>query len=340
MAKVAIIGASGYTGAELIRLINHHSDFTIQALVAERNAGKFLSDVFPNFRHLDLPKITNVNELDVSDIDLVFSALPHGTSQEVISQFSDSVPIVDLSADFRLKSSAVYEKWYGASHVAPHLLNEAVYGLTEFYRDDIKATRLVACTGCNAATGLYALLPLLANDVIAKDNIIIDLKTGVSGAGRSPKQAILHAELSEGTQAYNVAQHRHLAEFDQELSKVAGQPVTVTFVPHLVPQNRGILATIYVRGDSRAIYNCLHSRYRDETFVHLLPIGEHPSTRHVRGSNFVHIGVVPDRRGDHVMLLAVLDNLVKGSSGQAIQNANLMMGLNETTGLLSPPLFP
>ena len=248
--------------------------------------------------------------------------------------------IVDLSADFRLRDPAVYETWYGHPHQALELQAEAVYGLTEFYRDEIRSARLVAGTGCNAATGMYGLIPLLKAQVIDPDDIIIDLATGVSGAGRSAKEGSLHAEVSEGYHAYNVGKHRHLAEFDQEFAKAAGRKVEVTFVPHLLPQNRGILATIYVRGEAEAIHAALTEAYAGEPFIVVLPFGEAPATRHVRGSNFVHVGVIPDRRPGRVMVFATLDNLTKGSSGQAIQNANLMLGLDETAGLMLAPLFP
>lgn len=340
MAKIAIIGASGYTGAELVRILCGHPDIEVNDLAADRSAGKSLDEIFPCFHHLNLPVIKRPEEIDYSQIDLVFCALPHGASHKVIKQIPKSVKVVDLSADFRLKSPVQYKNWYKQSHSSPELLKTSVYGLTEFYRDQIKPARLVACTGCNAATGLYGLLPLVQNKVIELDKIIIDLKTGVSGAGRSASEKIIHAEVSEGFQAYNVAIHRHLAEFDQELSASAGCNVEITFVPHLLPQNRGILATIYVQGKINDIYNSLYERYSDEKFIYVLPIGSHPSTRHVRGSNFVHIGVVPDRGGDRVMIISVLDNLTKGSSGQAVQNANLMLDFPEATGLLSAPIFP
>jgi len=248
--------------------------------------------------------------------------------------------VIDLSADFRLRDLAAYETWYGQPHAAPDLQREAVYGLTEFYREAIRPARLVAGTGCNAATGLYGLLPLVRAGVIDPDDIIIDLATGVSGAGRSPKEGMLHAEVSEGFHAYNVGRHRHLAEFDQELSRAAGRPVEVTFVPHLLPQNRGILATIHVRGDAGAVHAALAEAYAGEPFLVVLPPGEVPATRHVRGSNFAHLGVVPDRRPGRAIVFSALDNLVKGSSGQAVQNANLMLGLDETAGLTAAPLFP
>ena len=340
MKKVAIVGASGYTGAELIRIAACHPEMTVTGLAAGRNAGRSVSEIFPAFRHLDLPMLQRAEDLDYDAVDLVFCALPHGASHKLIGQLPAGVRVVDLSADFRLKAHRVYEQWYGQPHSCPELIAEAVYGLTEFYRAQVAASRLVACTGCNAATGLFALLPLVSNAVIDTDDIIIDLKTGVSGAGRTPRENTLHAEVSEGFQAYNVAKHRHLAEFDQELSIAAGRPVAVTFTPHLLPQNRGILATVYVRGNAEKIHAVLMDRYSEEAFIIVLPFGGHPSTRHIRGSNLVHIGVVPDRRMDRVMVFSALDNLTKGSSGQAVQNANLMLGLPETEGLALLPLVP
>lgn len=337
---IAILGASGYTGAELVRLIATHPSMRIAAMAADRKAGQAMGTVFPHLRHLDLPELTTIDAIDFSGIDLAFCALPHATSQEVIAALPRDLRIVDLSADFRLRDPAVYAQWYGHAHQALDLQAEAVYGLTEFYRDEIRTARLVAGTGCNAATGIYGLLPLLRAGVIDPDDIIIDLATGVSGAGRAPRENTLHSEVSEGYTAYNVAKHRHLAEFDQEFAKAAGRPVQVTFVPHLLPQNRGILATIYVRGEGPAIQAAFEAAYGDEPFVTVLPYGQSPATHHVRGSNFVHIGVIPDRRPGRVMVFSALDNLTKGSSGQAIQNANLMLGLPETTGLMAAPLFP
>ena len=289
---------------------------------------------------MKLPTIRRYEELPHSDFDIAFCALPHGTSQEIVADLAGSVPVVDLSADFRLRDPESYERWYGVAHGKRDLLRTAVYGLTEFYRGEIASTRLVACTGCNSATGLYPLIPLLTDGLIDPHQIVIDLKTGVSGAGRSPKETSLHAEVSEGFQAYAVASHRHLAEFDQELSMAAGEAVQVTFVPHLLPQNRGILATIYVKGSAASIHEALCRRYQDEHFIEVLPLGSHPSTRHVRGSNFVHLGVVGDRQEGRAIVFSALDNLTKGSSGQAVQNANVMMGLKETSGLEFMPLLP
>ncbi len=339
--KIAVLGASGYTGAELVRLIATHPAMEIVALSADRKAGMEMSEVFPFLRHLKLPRLKKIEEIDFSGVDLAFCALPHATSQEVIAGLPRDLKIVDLSADFRLRDPEAYRKWYSKAHAAPEIQAEAVYGLTEFYRDDIRNARLVAGTGCNAATGQYAIRPLIEAGVIDLDQIVIDLKAGVSGAGRSLKENLLHAELSEGTHAYSFGgTHRHLGEFDQEFSRAAGQPVLVQFTPHLLPMNRGILATVYVRGDAQAVHRVLAERYADEVFLEVLPFGALPSTRDVRGSNFVHIGVTGDRIPGRAIVVATLDNLTKGSSGQALQNANLMLGAEETAGLMLAPVFP
>lgn len=339
--KIAILGASGYTGAELVRLIATHPEMDIVAMSADRKAGLAMADVFPHLRHLALPDLCKIDEIDFSAVDLVFCALPHATSQRVIRDLPKDIKIVDLSADFRLRDPEEYAKWYGGAHDALECQTEAVYGLTEFYRDAIKSARLVAGTGCNAAVGQIALIPLIIAGVIDLDHIILDLKCAVSGAGRSLKENLLHAELSEGYHGYAVGgTHRHLGEFDQEFSAIAGRPVKVQFTPHLVPANRGILATAYVQGDAQAVFGILAKAYGDEPFIEVLPFGQTPSTKHVRGSNFCHIGVVADRIEGRAIVIAALDNLTKGSSGQALQNANLMLGLDETTGLMLAPVFP
>ncbi|SMC45424.1 N-acetyl-gamma-glutamyl-phosphate reductase [Primorskyibacter flagellatus] len=339
--KIAILGASGYTGAELIRLIATHPSMQIAALGANAKAGQSMATVYPHLRHLDLPDLVTADEIDFAKIDLCFCALPHKTSQEVIRDLPKDLKIVDLSADFRLRDPAEYEKWYGNPHAAVEVQKEAVYGLTEFYRDEIREARLVAGTGCNAATGQFALRPLISAGVIGLDDIILDMKCAVSGAGRALKENLMHAELSEGYNAYAVGgTHRHLGEFDQEFSKLAGRPVEVQFTPHLMPANRGILATTYVSGDPQAVYAALRDAYADEPFLHVLPFGETPSTHHVRGSNFCHIGVTGDRKPGRAIVVAALDNLTKGSSGQALQNANLMLGEEEIAGLTLVPCFP
>ncbi len=338
--RIAIIGASGYTGAELVRIVGDHPMMRIVALCANQKAGQPMAAVFPHLRHLDLPMLTRVEETDFSDADLIFCALPHATSQAVIRDLPRDKRIVDLSADFRLRDPAVYKAWYGNDHAALDCQAEAVYGLTEYYRDDIRSARIVACTGCNALAGNLALLPLLQAGVIDPDDIAISLVTGVSGAGRSAKENLLHAEASEGVTPYALAGHRHMAEFEQEMSKVAGRPVSPTFIPHLAPQNRGILATVFVRGVAEDIHGAYQARYGDEPFLVVLPLGEAPSSHHVRGSNYAHVGVVADRRPGRAVVFSALDNLTKGSSGMAVQNANLMLGLPETMGLTFAPLFP
>ncbi len=338
--KTVIIGASGYTGAELVRLLARHPNFELSALVANAKAGRKMEDVFPSFRHLSLPPLVKLAEVDFSQIDFAFCALPHATSQKVIANLPAHVQIVDLSADFRLRDVEAYAHWYGQVHSAPELQKEAVYGLPEIYRDEIKSARLVAATGCNAATANLPLIPLLKAGVIDPDQIVIDLATGVSGAGRSAKEAMLHAEVSEGYHAYGIASHRHLSEFDQELSRASGREVKVRFTPHLLPQNRGILATIYLDGDAQTVHKALEVAYNDEPFIQILPIENAPHTRHVRGSNFCHIGVCSDREPGKCIVFSALDNLVKGSAGMAIQCANIMIDVPETTALMQAPLFP
>lgn len=339
--NIAILGASGYTGAELIRLISTHPSFRIVALTGDRKAGQPLASVYPHLRHLDLPDLIKIEDLDYAGVDLVFCALPHATSQAVIPSIPEHVKIVDLSADFRLREGADYEKWYGKPHAALEMQLDAVYGLTEFYRDEIRGARFVAGTGCNAATGQFALRPLIAAGVIDLDDIVMDLKAAVSGAGRSLKEHLLLAELDENVKPYSAGgTHRHLGEFDQEFSKVAGREVRVQLTPHLLPATRGIVMTCYLKGEAAAVYDTLVQAYAAEPFVHVLPMGDLPAMKEVRASNFCHIGVAGDRIPGRATIVAVLDNLTKGSSGQAIQNANLMLGLEETAGLMAAPVYP
>jgi N-acetyl-gamma-glutamyl-phosphate reductase len=339
--KIAILGASGYTGAELVRLISTHPEMEIVALSGDRKAGMAMSEVYPHLRHLDLPNLCKIDDIDFATVDLAFCALPHATSQAVISKLPLDLKIVDLSADFRLRDPEAYAKWYGQPHSAVEMQKEAVYGLTEFYRDEIKNARLVAGTGCNAATGQFMLRPLIAGGVIDLDEIILDLKVGVSGAGRSLKEPFLFGELHDNAFGYAVGgTHRHLGEFDQEFSKIAGRPVEVQFTPHLIPATHGILATAYVKGDASAIHEALMAQYKDEPFIKVLPFGAVPALKHVRASNYCHIGVAADRRSGRAIVIGALDNLTKGSSGQALQNANLMLGEAEDMGLLLAPVYP
>ncbi|MEO0429217.1 MAG: N-acetyl-gamma-glutamyl-phosphate reductase [Pseudomonadota bacterium] len=339
-ARAAVLGGSGYTGAELVRLIAGHPYIEVTALTANAKVGKAMAEVFPHLRHLALPTLTRIEDVDFSNIDIAFCALPHATTQEVVSALPRDLKIVDLSADFRLKDPAAYERWYGRPHAAMELQAEAVYGLPELHRDAIRSARLVAATGCNAASANLPVIPLLKAGVVDPDEIIIDLKAGVSGAGRSVKENLLFAEVSEGVHAYNVAKHRHIAEYEQEMGAAAGQTVRPTLVAHLLPISRGILSTIYLHGEPEAVHAALSEAYAAEPFIVVLPFGETPGTDHVRGSNFMHVGVAADSRPGRAIVISVLDNLVKGASGMGLQCANLMLGFDETEGLMQAPLFP
>jgi len=340
MYNIAILGASGYTGAELVRLISSHSSMRIAALSADRKAGQQMADVFPHLRHLDLPALVKMDDIDFSNIDLAFAALPHGLSHALVKTLPENVKVVDLSADFRLRDAAAYKKWYKLDHTAMDVQATVAYGLPEFYRDEIKAAKITANTGCYVATTLLPLIPLLRAGVVSSEGIVVDAKSGVSGAGRGLSEAMLYAETNEGFRAYGVGAHRHMGELDQELSLAAGHEVVVSFTPHLMPVNRGMQATIYAKGDAQKVQDVLLATYANEPFVDVLSLGEVPQVQHVRGSNRCRIGVVKDRGTDRVIILSVLDNLMKGASGQALQNANLMLGLPETEGLLMAPIFP
>lgn len=347
--KVGILGASGYTGAELVRLLLRHPRVEIAVLTADRRAGQMMGDVFPQFAPYDLPRLVTIDEVDWANagLDLVFCALPHATTQKVLKDVFAKAPdikIVDLSADFRLEDPAAYAKWYGHEHHALDLQKEAVYGLAEIYRRDIKKARLVANPGCYTTCAQLPLIPLLKAKAIEPDEIVIDAKSGMTGAGRSAKEEMLFSEVSEGFNAYGVGQHRHMAELDQEFSKAAGKDVVVSFTPHLLPMNRGIFSTIYVRGRRGKIAQDLHEilvkQYEKEPFVHVLPFGKTPHSRHVRGSNMTFIGVAADRIAGRAIIVSTLDNLTKGASGQAVQNMNLVLGFPETAGIDQPPMFP
>jgi N-acetyl-gamma-glutamyl-phosphate reductase len=364
LVNVGVLGASGYTGSECVRLLLRHPRVTIALLTADRRAGQEMRDVFPQFAPFPLPKLAAIDGLDWAalGLDLVFCALPHATTQKVIKDLfaaTRHTRVVDLSADFRLADPAAYARWYGGEHLAPDLQKEAAYGLVEVHRDRIRKARLVANPGCYTTCAELPLIPLIRARAVDVDEIVVDAKSGMTGAGRAAKENMLFSEVSEGFHAYGVGHHRHMAELDQEFSLAAGRPVTVTFTPHLVPMNRGILSTIYVRGvggkdaaartasdmtASDTTANDLHAilaqTYRGEPFVHVLPFGEMPQTRHVRGSNMTFIGVAADRIPGRAIIGAALDNLVKGAAGQAVQNMNLVLGFAETMGLEQVALFP
>ncbi len=344
--KIGILGASGYTGADAVRLLARHPNVEIAALTANTHAGKAMEEVFPHFFMLDLPRLVEWEKVDWSKLDAVFCGLPHGTTQEIIAAVlaaNPAIKILDMSADFRLRDMGVYAQWYGHEHRAPNLQGEAVYGLTEFYREQITAARLVACPGCYPTAVLLAMVPLARAKLIDVDDIVIDAKSGITGAGRGLKQNTLFSEAGEGLSAYSVGTHRHSPEIEQEIGVAAGANVTVNFTPHLIPMSRGEYCTCYVKlrgasaDDLRA---ALTDAYKDEPFVHVAKKGVIPQTQNVRGSNYVQIAVIADRIKNRAIVISTIDNLVKGSAGQAVQNMNLMFGFAETTGLEQIALFP
>jgi len=347
--RIAILGASGYTGAELMRLLLNHPETKIDVLSAtDRNAGQEFKAIYPQFSYVkNLPKLTKWEESQkqIEECDVAFCCLPHGTTQEIISKLSKSpVKIVDLSADFRLKDVNVYEKWYGKAHAAVELQKQAVYGLTELNRENIRGCKLLANPGCYPTAAQLPLIPLLRSKLILPEDIIIDAKSGVTGAGRSPKESSLYCEVADGIHAYSVGNHRHAPEIEQGLSEAAQQEMIINFTPHLMPMSRGILESIYVKLSPGKTVEHLKERlieqYQDESFVHILEGSVLPQTRHVRGSNHVFINVVKDRVPGRAIIISAIDNVVKGASGQAIQNMNVMLDLPETLGLLQAPMFP
>jgi N-acetyl-gamma-glutamyl-phosphate reductase len=344
--NVAVLGASGYTGSDAIRLLARHPNVEISALTANTHAGQAMGEVFPHLFTLDLPVLAEWEAVDWTKQDGVICGLPHGTTQEIIAAVLEANPairVLDMSADFRLRDKAAYAQWYGHEHRALHLQQEAVYGLTEVYRETIAPARLVACPGCYPTAVLLALVPLVKAGLVDAHDLVIDAKSGVTGSGRGLKLASLFSEAAEGLSPYSIGTHRHSSEIEQELGVVTGAAVTVNFTPHLVPMARGELCTCYVRLDGGTVDDlrlALEQAYRDEPFVHLAKSGVIPRTQNVRGSNHVQIGVFPDRIKGRAIVIATLDNLVKGSAGQAIQNMNLMFGWPEATGLEQIALFP
>jgi N-acetyl-gamma-glutamyl-phosphate reductase len=342
--RLGILGASGYTGAELLRLLAQHPGVDIKALTAEKNAGNAVAELFPHLAAMNLPRLAKISDTDWSGLDAVFCCLPHATTQEVIAGLPKRLKVIDLSADFRLEDTGMYAKWYGHEHRAPEMQKEAVYGLTELKREAVRSTRLCANPGCYPTSAILPLAPLVENALIDADDIVIDSKSGVTGAGRELKLGSMFGEVAEGIHAYGVAGHRHTAEIEQELGRAAGRKITASFTPHLMPMNRGILSTIYVRlargMTADGLRDALQKRYAGEPFVKALPKGAAPATRHVRGSNLCLIGVFADRVPGRAILVSAIDNLVKGASGQAVQNFNLMHGFPETTALEQHPLFP
>ncbi len=345
--QIAIIGASGYTGAELIRILLNHPKVEIAALVANSNAGQEIAQLYPHLVHYNLPSVKKLEEIDFSKIDIAFGCLPHTTSQETFKKLlsdknNSHLKIIDLSADFRLEDINDYQKWYEHEHVAPKLQPQAVYALPEIHRNKIKKSNLIACPGCYPTSALLPLIPLLENNLIEKEDIIIDSKSGVTGAGRSVKQANLFCEINESVKAYSVGKHRHMGEIEQELSKAAKTKIEIDFTPHLLPINRGIISTIYAKINPQFsiddIKNCLSTKYDDEPFVKI--IDGDPNIKDVAGTNFCMMAVKKAHTRNKVIIVSVIDNLCKGASGQAVQNMNIICGFDEKEGLAMAPMFP
>ncbi len=346
MIKAGIIGATGYAGAELVRILMRHPEAEVKWLVSKSYVGERFSSIYGNmFRIIDEDCLGEDLPQLAEEADVIFTATPQGyLSQLLTEEILEKTRVIDLSADYRLSDVSVYEQWYKLQHGSPQLIKKAVYGLCEIHREAVKKTRLVANPGCYTTCSILSVYPLVAEGLINPATIVIDAKSGTSGAGRGAKTANLFCEVNENIKAYGVATHRHTPEIEEQLSLAAKEPVTVSFTPHLVPMNRGILVTAYAsvmdeltEEDIRSAYE---KYYKDEYFIRLLPAGVCPETKWVEGSNFVDIGFVLDMRTGRVIIMGALDNLVKGAAGQAVQNMNLLLGLDEKTGLELVPVFP
>ena len=342
MIKVGIVGGTGYTGVELLRLLAQHPQVSLEAITSRKEAGMAVSEMFPNLRGRVGLNFVDPTDAPLKKCDLVFFATPNGIAMQQTRELLDAgVRVIDLAADFRIQDAALWEKWYGMPHACPDLIPQAVYGLPEINREKVKQAQLVANPGCYPTAVQLGFLPLIEAGVIDIAHLIADAKSGVSGAGRKAEVHALFAEAADNFRAYGVAGHRHLPEISQGLASFAGKPVGLTFVPHLTPLIRGIHATLYARltkdTDLQALFE---NRYAKEYFVDVMPAGAHPETRSVRGANFCRIAVHRPQGGDTVVVLSVIDNLVKGASGQAVQNMNIMFGLAETMGLEQIPLSP
>lgn len=346
MLQVGIVGASGYTGVELARILYNHPQVTLTVATSRQFEGQRMADVFPNLRDRVTFCYENLSPEELSKrADFFFTAVPHKTAMNIVPKLlAAGKKVVDLSADFRLHEQKVYKEWY-QEHTSAHLLAEAAYGLPELHRDSIAKASLTANPGCYPTSVILGLAPLLEQGIIDLDTLIIDSKSGTTGAGRGLSTGSLFCEVNDGFRAYKVGgTHRHTPEIEQELTKLSGKAVTVTFTPHLLPISRGILSTIYGKNrtklSARELQQLFEDKYKDEPFVRVLPQGSLPATQYVRGSNYCDIAVQVDPRTDRIIVLSTIDNIVKGASGQAVQNMNIMNGFNETNGLMQVPLFP
>lgn len=343
MIRTGIIGATGYTGAELLRLLARHPDVQLTQVTSRKEVGTRVDALFPALRgHLDLCFTDPDADTLAAECDVVFSATPHGAAMAVAAPLLDrGVKLIDLSADFRIKDASVFERWYGLPHSEPDWLANAVYGLPEFHREAIRSAQLVACPGCYPTAVQLGLAPLLKAGLVDVSDLIADCKSGVSGAGRELKLGSMLVEATESFKAYAAGGHRHLPEIRQGLEAIAGAPVGLVFLPHLVPMIRGIEASLYARQIQKAdLQRVFEDAYADEPFVDVMPAGSHPETRSVRGANVCRVAVHKAPDSDRIIVSSVIDNLVKGAAGQAVQCFNLLMNLDETTGLMAPAMVP
>ncbi len=346
MLKVAICGGSGYAGAELLRILASHPEVEITAVTSEKSAGKKVTDIFPHLHRYDYLIYEPLNkDKIIQRADLFFMALPHGASQEPVDFLvRNKKRVVDLSADYRLKDASTYEKWYNGPHRYGKTLKKAVYGLPELYRKDIAMADLVANPGCYPTGAIIGLYPAIKCKLLNLDSIVIDSKSGTTGAGRQSDVALSFSEVNEGFRAYGVTTHRHTPEIEQELSSIAGRDIKVNFTPHLLPLDRGILTTIYAGlmrdMDTEKVLGIYRNAYKKEPFIRVLDVGRFPDLKDVRGTNLCEIGVIVNKRTETLIVVTAIDNLLKGASGQAVQNMNLMMGFDERTALDAIALFP
>lgn len=344
MIRVGVVGGTGYTGVELLRLLAQHPSVELSAITSRGDAGVPVADMFPSLRGRVGLRFVDPANASLHDCDLVYFATPNGIAmQQAVALLDRGVRVIDLAADFRIKDVEQWQKWYGMTHAAPHLIGEAVYGLPEMNRESIRAARLVANPGCYPTATQLGFLPLVEAGMVDTDHLIADAKSGVSGAGRKAEVHTLFAEASDNFKAYGVAGHRHLPEIRHGLSQLAGKAVRLTFVPHLTPLIRGIHATLYARllaSEAVDLQSLFERRYADEPFVDVLPAGSHPETRSVRACNTCRIAVHRPQGEDTVVVLSVIDNLVKGAAGQAVQNMNIMFGFDECAGLAQIPVLP
>ncbi len=342
--NIAVLGASGYTGGDLIKILLNHNNANIFALSAHSKLGMNPSDVHASLFNAKLPDFISVNEIDFNQIDLVISGLPHDNLHNIIKDIPSKCKIIDMSADFRFSDVNIYNQYYETSHNSPELLSDSVYGLSEIFREKIKDSRIVACPGCYPTAVLLSILPLIKEKIISLEDIIVDAKSGVSGAGRGSKEELMFSEISESMKPYNIAKHRHTPEIEQIIENISSKEIKINFTPHLIPINRGELVTIYVKtingSKAKEAISCLNSYYKEDAYVHISNQGIPSETSKVRGSNNCLISIFDDRIDGRIIISTSIDNLIKGSAGQAIQNMNIMFDFDEGEGLTSFGMYP